>query len=127
LFLNIFSFLPTVTAGVCKHAEEYKYSSVLLYKFGKDNWWFPTQYEIDTKWVVLRRCWCSMLSLYNHKPLHQQPDTVNPVMSQKSPAINSEWEKQRLIAPLLNSVVGVIFHSRKNLLVEHQQRRKKLR
>ncbi len=26
----------------------------------------------------LRRCWCSMLSLYNHKPLHQQPDTVNP-------------------------------------------------
>jgi len=26
----------------------------------------------------LRRCWCSMLSLYNHKPLHQQRDKVKP-------------------------------------------------
>ena len=26
----------------------------------------------------LRRCWCSMLSLYNHKTLHRQRDAVNP-------------------------------------------------
>jgi len=42
-------------------------------------------------------------------------------MSQKSPTTIRNGEKQRLIAPLLNSVVGVIFHNRKILLVEHQQ------
>jgi hypothetical protein len=26
---------------------------------------------------TLRRCWCSMLSLYNHKPLHQQRDRLH--------------------------------------------------
>ena len=72
----------------------------------------------------LRRCWCSMLSLHNHKPLHQQPDTVNP---HNEPEIaNYQFgmgRKPQLIAPLSNSVVGVIFHNRKNLLLEHQQRR----
>ena len=29
-----------VRAGICKYPDDYKYSSVLLYKFGKDNWGF---------------------------------------------------------------------------------------
>jgi len=31
-----------VRAGICKYPDDYKYSSVLLYKFGKDNWKFLT-------------------------------------------------------------------------------------
>lgn len=31
-----------VRAGICKYPDDYKYSSVLLYKFGKDNWGFLT-------------------------------------------------------------------------------------
>jgi len=31
-----------VRAGICKYADDYKYSSALLYKFGKDNWGFLT-------------------------------------------------------------------------------------
>ena len=29
-------------SGLCKYADEYKYSSALFYKFGKDNWGFLT-------------------------------------------------------------------------------------
>jgi REP element-mobilizing transposase RayT len=31
-----------VRAGMCKYADDYKYSSALFYKFGKDNWDFLT-------------------------------------------------------------------------------------
>ena len=31
-----------VKAGICKYPDDYKYSSVLLYKYGKDNWGFLT-------------------------------------------------------------------------------------
>ena len=31
-----------VRAGVCKYPDDYKYSSALFYKFGKDNWGFLT-------------------------------------------------------------------------------------
>lgn len=32
-----------VRAGICKWPDEYKYSSALFYKFGKDNWGFLTR------------------------------------------------------------------------------------
>ena len=31
-----------VRAGLCRYSEDYKYSSALFYKFGKDNWGFLT-------------------------------------------------------------------------------------
>jgi len=31
-----------VRAGLCQYADDYKYSSALFYKFGKDNWGFLT-------------------------------------------------------------------------------------
>jgi putative transposase len=31
-----------IRAGLCKYADDYKYSSALFYKFGKDNWGFLT-------------------------------------------------------------------------------------
>jgi len=31
-----------VRAGICKWPDDYKYSSALFYKFGKDNWGFLT-------------------------------------------------------------------------------------
>jgi REP element-mobilizing transposase RayT len=31
-----------VRAGICKYSDDYKYSSALFYKFGKDNWGFLT-------------------------------------------------------------------------------------
>ena len=31
-----------VRAGICRWPDEYKYSSALFYKFGKDNWGFLT-------------------------------------------------------------------------------------
>ena len=31
-----------IRAGLCRYQDDYKYSSVLLYKFGKDNWGFLT-------------------------------------------------------------------------------------
>ena len=31
-----------VRAELCKYADDYKYSSALFYKFGKDNWGFLT-------------------------------------------------------------------------------------
>jgi putative transposase len=34
-----------VRAGLCKFAEEYKYSSALFYKTGIDNWGFLTHYR----------------------------------------------------------------------------------
>jgi REP element-mobilizing transposase RayT len=34
-----------VRAGLCKHAEDYKYSSVLFYETGMDNWGFLTHYN----------------------------------------------------------------------------------
>ena len=36
-----------VRAGLCQFAEEYKYSSALLYKTGIDNWGFVTHYRTD--------------------------------------------------------------------------------
>jgi hypothetical protein len=68
--------------------------------------------------------WRLMLSLYNHKPLHQQPDTVNPIMSQKSPTINSEWEKATVNCAVIKFGCWCNIHKRKSLLVEHQQRRR---
>jgi putative transposase len=35
-------------AGLCKHAEDYKYSSVLFYETGMDNWGFLTHYNDRT-------------------------------------------------------------------------------
>ena len=32
-----------VRSGLCKYPDDYKYSSALFYKFGKDNWGFLTQ------------------------------------------------------------------------------------
>jgi putative transposase len=34
-----------VRAGLCKHAEDYKYSSVLFYETGMHNWGFLTHYN----------------------------------------------------------------------------------
>ena len=34
-----------VRAGICLYPEDYKYSSALLYKTGKDNWGFLTHYR----------------------------------------------------------------------------------
>ena len=31
-----------IRAGLCKYADDYKYSSALFYKYGKDNWGFLT-------------------------------------------------------------------------------------
>jgi len=31
-----------VRAGLCRYPDDYKYSSAMLYKFGKDNWGFLT-------------------------------------------------------------------------------------
>lgn len=31
-----------VRASLCKYSDEYKYSSALFYKYGKDNWGFLT-------------------------------------------------------------------------------------
>ena len=31
-----------VRSGLCKYADDYKYSSARFYKFGKDNWGFLT-------------------------------------------------------------------------------------
>jgi hypothetical protein len=31
-----------VRAGLCKYSDDYKYSSALFYKYGKDNWGFLT-------------------------------------------------------------------------------------
>ena len=31
-----------VRAGLCKYPDDYKYSSALFYKYGKDNWGFLT-------------------------------------------------------------------------------------
>ena len=34
-----------VRAGICMWPDEYKYSSALFYKFGKDNWGFLTHLQ----------------------------------------------------------------------------------
>ncbi len=60
--VNIAANVPT---GVLWELE-------FLQLFGRE---LQTQLQ-DTNHLC--RCWCSMLSLYNHKSLHQQPDTVNP-------------------------------------------------
>ena len=31
-----------VRAGLCKYSDDYKYSSAIFYKYGKDNWGFLT-------------------------------------------------------------------------------------